>query len=202
MSPSAITVRYISLNLGPKVGANDSLVTVRVVPDGRDGRTVFARTMTSEEVETDKQVVFDPELGEYIAFRAGAITVTLRDIERHAESGPGGHAPVANTIWTWLYVSEPIEPEYQRFLLATARRLDGCIAVLDRLVESSKEIGEAFVKQRSAALQAIALAEVFVIAFARALDMILRLETVVGGPVASSSVVLHSVWNLSGYWRE
>ena len=31
-------IRYISINLGPMVGANDFLAGVRVVPAGRTGR--------------------------------------------------------------------------------------------------------------------------------------------------------------------
>ena len=36
-------IAYISLNLGPDVGANDTIVGVRIVPTGREGNVVYAR---------------------------------------------------------------------------------------------------------------------------------------------------------------
>ncbi len=37
-------ITYISINLGPVVGANDFLAGVRVVPPGRNGNAVFGRS--------------------------------------------------------------------------------------------------------------------------------------------------------------
>lgn len=177
-----IEVRFISLNLSAQVGADDSLIAVRVVPDGREGRVVFARTLAPGEADPGTPVVFNPAQGESLTFRGSTIRISVDDIERHAAAGPGGHAPVTNTVWTWLHLADPIGPEEFRFLLATARRLDGCVGVLDRMVDGAKQIGGTFVKARGAALQVISLAEIFVVAFGRALDMLTQLERVVCAP--------------------
>ena len=41
---TAQPITYISIALGPKVGANDAIVGVRVVPDGRVGNEVYGVT--------------------------------------------------------------------------------------------------------------------------------------------------------------
>jgi hypothetical protein len=184
-----VEVPFLSLNLSAQVGADDSLIAVRVVPDGREGRTVFARTLAPGEPDPGTPVVYDPAHGESLTFRASTIRISVDDIERHALAGPGGQAPVTNTVWTWLQLENPLQPEGTRFLLATARRLDGCVGVLDRMVDSAKQIGCGFVKARTAALQVIALAEIFVVALSRALDMLSRLEHVMSAPPAPQSLI-------------
>lgn len=59
-----IEIRALSLNLTPEVGADDVLVAVRIVPDGREGKVVFARTLRPEEDDDGTPVVVNPALGE------------------------------------------------------------------------------------------------------------------------------------------
>ena len=94
-----IQVRFISLNLSPQVGTDDSLIFVRVVPDGREGGVVFARTLMPGEADPGTPVVFNPAMDESLTFRGSAIHISLDEIERYAATGPSGQSPVTNTVY-------------------------------------------------------------------------------------------------------
>ncbi|TPV97332.1 MAG: hypothetical protein USCAAHI_03231 [Beijerinckiaceae bacterium] len=57
--PNPVEVRFLSVNVTPDVGANDSLVAVRVVPAGRDGTKVYGRTLKPGEVDLVYKFLLD-----------------------------------------------------------------------------------------------------------------------------------------------
>ena len=52
-------ITYISLNLGPNVGATDFIVGVRVVPDGRSGNEVYGRTLDTGETDNGEGILLN-----------------------------------------------------------------------------------------------------------------------------------------------
>ncbi len=134
-----VSVRYVSMNRTSQVGAADHFVSVRVVPDGRDGTTVFARTLHPGEVDLDEPVVFSPALGERLVFRKEC-RIRIRDVDRLVKSDETGYASVTNTMWTWLHLSGKATPQQVRFALATARRLDGTHLSLATLISALREL--------------------------------------------------------------
>ena len=97
-----IEMKAISLNLTPDVGADDGLISVRIVPDGRDGNVVFARSLRLGEADNGRGVAVAPERGERLAFKPGATHFVVSDIDACAFRGQDGYARITNTIWTWL----------------------------------------------------------------------------------------------------
>ena len=93
-------ITHIGVALGPKVGGNDVLVRVRVVPNGKAGNEVYGRTLNVGEVDEGHGIVLS--VGDQVVFPAGSVTVTLYDVDKYAMVGQDGYAPIANTIWTWL----------------------------------------------------------------------------------------------------
>ena len=72
---------------------------------GQDGNVVFGRTLRLGEEDDGRGVRVAP--GEKFAIRKGRIVVQLDHIDSLSKSGPGGYAPVVNTIWTWYRVGPP-----------------------------------------------------------------------------------------------
>ena len=128
--PEPVEIRALSLNLTPEVSADDMLVAVRVVPDGRDGNIVLARSLRPGEKDDGTPVVVKPALGERLQLRPGSVQISIRDVDRYAKQGPDGYAPITNTIWTYLSIGNPARPELLHYLLAAARRLDGTHTLL------------------------------------------------------------------------
>ena len=91
-------IRFIGLNLTPEVGADDTLVGVRVVPAGRDGNVVLGRTLGWDETDAGEAITVRP--GETLRFPPGSIRVSLRDVDKESKPGSDGYAAIANTIWT------------------------------------------------------------------------------------------------------
>ena len=53
-------ITYMSFNLGPDAGVDDNLVGIRVIPTGRDGSTVLARTLNYGELDSGEGIVLEP----------------------------------------------------------------------------------------------------------------------------------------------
>jgi hypothetical protein len=168
-----VSVRSVSVNRTSQAGAADHFVSVRVVPDGRDGTTVFARTLHPGEVDLDEPVVFSPALGERLVFRKEC-RIRIRDVDRLVKPDETGYASVTKTMWTWLHLSGKATPQQVRFALATARRLDGTHLSLATLISALRELNGSEAKQRTHGFRAIATAEVLVVCLNRAIDMTLR----------------------------
>ena len=165
-------ITYISLNLGPDVGANDTIVGVRVVPDGRNGNEVYGRTLDSGEPDTGEGIIL--EAGDKLVFPPGSVKVTLQDVDRYADAELDGYAAVTNTVWTWLQI--PPRPDDQAFflyMLATSRRLDRAYALcVGALRELGQRADEPFISTRSRVFNALGNAESMCIALNRAIWMI------------------------------
>ncbi len=124
----------MSLNL-----PSGMLLSMRVVPDGREGNIVFGRTLRRGEPDDGRGV--SVAAGEAFTFRAGRIVVELDHIGSLSELGAGGYAPVANTIWTWYQIGPHPDAGVYRVLMSLARRAD-----------TAHELWAIAVKQRTQAL--------------------------------------------------
>ena len=164
-------IRYMSLNLGPIVGANDALMGVRVVPTGRNGNTVLGKTLNYGEPDSGDAIVILP--GEKLFFPPGSLKLTIQDIDRQNILEPDGYAALSNTVWTWLQPPGPPDPALFRFLFAAARRID---TAHDLCVSALQELGELpdepFIKTRARLFKALGYAELMCVALNRATKMI------------------------------
>lgn len=167
-----IEIRSVSLNLTSEVGADDSLVALRVVPDGRDQNVVFARSLRPDEEDDGTPVVVNPALGERLLFRPGSIQISIRDVDRYAKAGPDGYAPITNTIWTWLSIGNPAAPELFNHLLAAARRLDGTHALLVQVSGIVEGLSGDFIGRREQSFRALSIAEILTVALGRSIDLL------------------------------
>lgn len=195
-------IRYIGLTMTSEVGAPDSVVDVRVVAAGRQGRVVFGRTLHPDEHDSGEPIRFDPEAGEVLRFEPGAVAISLVDVERHAKVDSFGYAPVAGTLWTWLSVVAPVrEAAALRYLLAAARRLDSACTLLALLRETLDAPSETFIQLRNRILVALGHAEMMCVALGRAVDMLIAMPEELGGPpdlptvISSKADVLRAMRN-------
>ena len=76
-------VTHISLNL-----LSGMLLSMRVVPDGRDGNVVFGRTLRWGEADDGRGVTV--ARGEEFTIPKGRLVVQLDHIDSLSELGPGG----------------------------------------------------------------------------------------------------------------
>jgi hypothetical protein len=174
--PNPIEFRFLSMNMTPEVGANDSLVAVRVVPAGRDGTKVYGRTLKPGEVDLDTPVTYDPYAGEELHFRPGSVQITIQDVDRMAKPGPDGYATISNTVWTWLITtSTPADPALFRFLLAASRRLDTAHSLYTQVEAALGSISGPYPHQREQAFAALGLSEVLCVSLSRAVDMLQKI---------------------------
>ena len=93
-------IAYIGLHLGPNPGTNDAVVGVRIVPTGREGNVVYARTLNADEPDTGERITL--EVGEQLVLPRGSAKVSIADVDRYAEPEPDGYTAVTNTVWTWF----------------------------------------------------------------------------------------------------
>ena len=172
-------IRYISLNLGPIAGVDDTVTGIRVVPTKEAGRVVYGRTLNVGESAHDAEGIrVDP--GRTIIFPPGSIKITIRDTDRYAKFGPDGYAPVTNTVWSWINIPpQTFDQESHYYLLSTARRLDvahaQCVQTLVRLRESSQQ--SSFLKKRTFLFNSLGHAESMCIALNRAIRMICQAKS-------------------------
>ena len=95
-----IEIRSIALNLTPDVGADDVLVAVRLIPNGRHGNVVLARSLRPDEKDDDTPVVVSPAIGERLEIPPGDFQISIRDVDRSAKAGLHGYATITNKIST------------------------------------------------------------------------------------------------------
>ena len=84
-------ITYLSVSPGPNAGDNDAWIGVRVVPVGRDGKSIFARTLNEGEPDSGEGIIVQPG-DERIVFPPGNLTITIKDIDRESRPGPDGYA--------------------------------------------------------------------------------------------------------------
>ena len=177
-------INFIGINLGPKIGENDILASVRVVPAGRNGNTVYGRTLNQGEPDTDEGILV--EAGETLEFPAGSISVTMAHVDQHSKPEASGYAPVANTVWSWLAIHpQEYDQSFVNYLLAAARRLDAahahCSRTLRFITDPPNEKG---FRAREAMFNALGEAESMCIALSRAIRMIDQARDTISVPIA------------------
>ena len=164
------TVRYISI--WTKKEDEEFLVSLRVVPAGREGNTVYGRTLRhGEEVDPDEGVLV--KAGERFVFKKGDLMIDARAVdELYNPEERGGYRPISNTVWTWHHFTSE-RPSFFLFIFALARRLDATHAswaaafqIRDRALE------EQGIPQRRSHLGALAAAEATIIPLGRCYAMI------------------------------
>ena len=164
-------ITHIGVHLGPDAGSNDAIVGVRVVPDGRIGTTVYGRTLNAGETDSGEGITLNN--GDTLVVPAGSANIRLNDVDKYAEEGPDGFAPVANTVWTWLQVPPHADEAFFRYFFATARRLDIAHSLYISALHALAVGGdEPFIKARTRIFHALGNAESMLIALSRAFEMI------------------------------
>jgi hypothetical protein len=167
-----LEIEALSINLTSEVGADDALLALRIVPDGRDGNVVFARTLRINEEDDGRRVRVDPASGERLQFRSGSVHVSIQDVDRYAARGTDGYARITNTIWTWLAIGNPTDPKLFRYLLAASRRMDGTHFLLAEVSRIMGSLSGGFIGLREQYYSAISLAEILTVALGRTVDLL------------------------------
>jgi len=176
-------VYVVSLHITGEIGSVDDILTwVRVVPDGRDGSTVYGRTLHPDEV--DKGLAPQLRPGDNFALRAGSLVFSVDNVDTSAATKfEDGYTSIANTVWTWLFVcptlnGKTLSDEIPRFLLSAARRLDASHEVFLLLHGKLKKLEtvEYAIRQRNLIFEIIGLVEMAIVAMNRALQMALQLH--------------------------
>ena len=149
------------------------LTSGRIVLDRREGNRVFVRTLRPDEEDTREGV--NIRAGDQLIFEAGALVIDSKEIDAQSVKGRGGYAPVANTVWTWYrIVGEQLG--FFLFFFSLARRIDAAHALWTLAVqEREKAKEEGAISQRTGFLNALATAEVTIIALHRAIAMVYSL---------------------------
>ena len=152
------------------------LYSARLVPAGREGNKVFARSLLPGEEDTGEGVYVGA--GDQLVILAGGLRVSSDEIDALSPKGLGGYAPIANTVWTWYsIVGERVG--FFNYLVALARRLDAAYFLWELgIQERDKARSADGVNRRLGSFRALAEAEVAIIALHRALEMLLRLDRV------------------------
>ena len=148
----------------------------RLVPDGREGNKVFARSLRPGEEDTGQGVHICA--GEQLIIRADGLVINSDEIDALSPKGYGGYAPVANTVWTWYrIVGEQVG--FFVYLYALARRLDAAHAAWELAMrERDKASSEGAIGQRIGFFRALSEAEVAIIALNRSMNMLLQFNGV------------------------
>ena len=175
-------IKYISITLGPKVGDDDLLASVQVVPAGRNSNKVYGRTLNQGEPDSSEGISI--EAGETLEFPAGSISFTMADVDRYSKPETNGYAPVANTVWSWLAIPPfQYDQTFVNYLLAASRRLDAahkhCLEALRFPTDLPNEKG---FRAREAMFYALGEAESMCIALSRAVRMIDRAQETISSP--------------------
>ena len=143
----------------------------RIVPIGRDGNVVYARTLRRGEEDTGEIIHWKP--GDRLVIPEGELVIDLRDIdENYNPKRFGGYRPVANTVWTW-YTMAMEQQDYLLFLFALARRTDAAHTLWSLAIKELENArSESSITQRLASFEALATAEMAIIAISRCYQMI------------------------------
>ena len=160
-----------------KRGSEGEILYVgRLVPAGREGNKVFARTLLPGEEDTGQAV--HVAVGEQLIIRSGDLSFSSDEIDAKSPKGLGGYAPIANTIWTWYSIAGE-KVGFFLYLFALARRLDAAHALWELAIqERDKAKASDGMERRLVFFRALSEAEVAIIALHRAMDMLQRLEEV------------------------
>lgn len=168
-----ICVTYLSVNLSPEVGRDDSIMAIRVVPDGRSGNVVYGRSLLPGEADDGRGVVFQPHEGERLEFRPNTLRFTIWDADRNTPTEPDGYRPLAPAIWTWIGLDGgPSDKRAFNYLLATARRLDGTHVLLGHFWKLLGTEPGNFATARKRMFEALSIAEILLVSLGRVVDLV------------------------------
>ena len=150
------------------------LTSGRIVLDRREGNKVFMRTLRPDEEDTGEGV--NIRAGDQVILEAGALVSNSREIDAQSVKGRGGYAPVANTVWTWYQVVGE-QLGFFLFFFSLARRIDAAHALWTLAVQEQERAKEeeGGIPRRTGFLNALATAEVTIIALHRAMTMVYSL---------------------------
>ena len=153
----------------------DVLFSGRIVPIGREGNIVYARSLLRGEEDTGEVVHL--ERGDRLVIPAGELSVNPRDIdEYYNEKGLGGYRSVANTVWTWHQIAQE-ELDFKHFVFALARRTDAAHTLWASVMEGHERgRKEGAIAQRQTIFNSLAAAEMAVIALGRCYRMVCDLS--------------------------
>jgi len=167
-----------TLHTTGEVGCKEDILTsVRVVPDGRNGSTVYGRTLRSDEPDTGLAPQLRP--GDNFAFRAGSLVLSVDNVDISAATKfEDGYSSIANTVYTWLSLypnlnSKIIPQQVSYLLLSVARRLDASHEGFSLLHSKLKELEtvEYGIRQRNLIFEIVGLVEIAIVAMNRAFQM-------------------------------
>lgn len=147
------------------------LFSGRIVPIRREGNIVYARTLRRGEEDTGEAIHL--KAGDQLVIPAGELVVDSRDIDEHYNpKRSGGYRPVANTVWSWYrFATEQLG--FFLFLFALARRTDAAHALWVLAIEArDKARTESGISQRLSHFNALAAAEVAIVALGRCYRMV------------------------------
>lgn len=154
----------------------DFLFAARLVPIGRDGNIVYARTLRPGEEDTGEAVHLN--VGDRLVIPTGGLVFDTDQIDAMSPVRMGGYAPVANTVWTWHQFASYEQPEYAFFLFALAQRLDAAHDLWSQAMQTREDaISSDGVVRRAGLFEALRTAEMAIIAFGRAITMVETLVT-------------------------
>ena len=147
------------------------LIAGRLVPLGRKGNIIYARSLRPGEIDTGEGV--HVKAGEELVIPAGELTFDSREVDAYYNPArPGGYAPVANTVWTWYQIA-PVKQGFFLYIFALARRTDAAHALWASAIQARDDAREAKgIPQRQGALNALATAEMALIALHRCFEMV------------------------------
>ena len=166
-------VTHISINLSPEVGRDDSLMAIRIVPDGRNGNVVYGRSLLPGEADDGKGVMVNPNEGERMEFRPESLRFSIWDADRSTPTEPSGYRPLAPALWTWIGLDGgPADKRVFNYLLATARRLDGTHVLLSHFWQLLTTDPVNFATGRKRMFEALSIAEILLVALGRVVDLI------------------------------
>lgn len=151
-------------------GDGQLLWSGRLLPAGRDGNTVYARTLRAGEEDTGEGIRVDA--GERLVILPGDLVIDSREIDALSVKGYGGYAPVANTVWTWYRIVGE-EPEFLRFFFSMARRMDAAHMLWTSAMQEIHRAREGgAIHVRTASFRALGTSEMAIIALHRGIVMV------------------------------
>ena len=150
------------------------LFAKRVVPVRREGSNVLVRTLRHGEENSGESVKLRE--GDRIVIEAGGLEISTEEIDSWSPKGFGGYAPVANTVWTWYRIA-PTQVGFFLFLFSLARRLDATHALWAYAIQEIQAENERLVDKRIEIFNALASAEMTVVALHRVITMVKTLTT-------------------------
>ena len=170
-------ITHLSLNLLPDNNVNTMLLSLRVVPDGREGNTVYGRTLGFNEADDGVGVVVNN--GERFTIRKGRLIVELEHVDSLSKPGRGGYATVTNTIWTWYQMGQNPDRDVYFALTSLAKRVDTAYRLWALMMAAKEKAADSGFgpSGRASIFESLGAAEVAVIALHRAIRLISKLKT-------------------------